>query len=70
MSIPTNDTKFGGGKGFAPKLVGIMDAARILGIGRTKVYQLLADGDLESCHLGQRHLVRFESIERLADSLK
>ena len=53
----------------APKLVGISEAARIIGIGRTRLYQLIDKGDLESVHLGQRHLVKYDSIERFVDSL-
>ena len=41
------------------------EAARVLGIGRTFVYQLLATGKLESFKLGRRRLVPIDAIERL-----
>ena len=41
------------------------EATRVLGIGRTFVYQLLATGKLESFKLGRRRLVPIDAIERL-----
>ncbi len=41
------------------------ETARILGIGRTFVYELLASGRLESLKLGRRRLVPVDAIERL-----
>ena len=41
------------------------ETARVLGIGRTFVYQLLASGKLESFKLGRRRLVPVDAIDRL-----
>jgi excisionase family DNA binding protein len=39
------------------------EAARIAGIGRTKLYEALGSGTLPSCKLGTRRLVRVSEIE-------
>jgi len=46
-------------------LCSIADASRILGIGRTKTYDLLRDGHLTSMQIGSRRLVRVDSIKAL-----
>lgn len=46
------------------------DAARALGVGKTKLFELLKDGDLESCQIGRRRLVAVESIHAFADRLR
>lgn len=46
-------------------LCSVKDAARTLGIGRTKLYELLADNELSSIRIGTRRLIHVESIERL-----
>jgi len=48
-----------------PLAVSINDAARVLGIGRTSIYAMIADGRLEAFKLGRRTLVRTDSIHRL-----
>ena len=40
----------------------INDTSRILGVGRTKVYGLIAQGKLKSVLIGRRRLVLIESI--------
>jgi excisionase family DNA binding protein len=37
----------------------------VTGIGRTRIYQLIADGTLESRLIGRTRLVSAESVERL-----
>jgi len=44
-------------------LCSISDAAKALGLGRTKTYCLLASGDLESIQIGTRRLVKIDSIK-------
>lgn len=44
-------------------LCSIADAAKALGLGRTKTYGLLASRDLESIQIGTRRLVKIASIE-------
>jgi excisionase family DNA binding protein len=49
-------------------LVSIPDAAKALGIGRSKVYELVGEGRLETVTIGRRRLVRVESIRALAEA--
>jgi excisionase family DNA binding protein len=45
--------------------VSISEAAKALGLGRTTIYAMIADGRLEAIKLGCRRLVAVESIRRL-----
>lgn len=45
--------------------ISINDAAKALGLGRTSIYAMIADGRLEAFKLGRRTLIRAESIRRL-----
>jgi excisionase family DNA binding protein len=45
--------------------VSINEAAKALGLGRTTIYAMIADGRLEAIKLGRRRLVAVESIRRL-----
>nr|WP_314446802.1 helix-turn-helix domain-containing protein [uncultured Sphingomonas sp.] len=47
-------------------LVSIPDAAKALGIGRSKVYELLTEGRLEAVSIGRRRLIRAASLKALA----
>jgi excisionase family DNA binding protein len=47
-----------------------IDAARALGIGRTKLYELIGTGKLRTVKLGRRTLVRTDSIRALVDTLE
>ena len=47
------------------KLISIEEACQILGVGRTSVYRLISDNKLQTLHIGRRHLVVMESIDRL-----
>ena len=40
-------------------------ARRLSGLGRTKLYQLMGDGRLESICVGRRRLIRYASLEAL-----
>ncbi len=48
-----------------PLAVSINEAARALGLGRTSIYAMIADGRLEAVKIGRRTLVRVESIRQL-----
>ncbi len=52
-----------------PINLSIIDAARTLGIGRSKLYDLINAGHLETVKLGTRTLVRVASIKAFSDSL-
>jgi excisionase family DNA binding protein len=53
-----------------PLAYGPPDAAKVLGISRARVYELIADGTLTSFKLGQRRLIRRETIERFLAGLE
>ena len=48
-----------------PIAVSIMDAAKALGLGRTSIYAMIADGRLEVVKAGRRTLVVVNSMRRL-----
>lgn len=49
----------------SPKLISIEDAADHLGIGRSKTYQLIAEGKLVTITIGRRRLVRSDSVQAI-----
>lgn len=51
-----------------PVLCSIADAARTLGIGKTKTYELISDSTLECVTIGTRRLVKVASINKLAEA--
>jgi excisionase family DNA binding protein len=53
-----------------PKLLTIVDAARLLGIGRTTLYELIARGQLEVLHIGRAARIPIESVDSFIDALR
>jgi len=49
-----------------PICISINETVRVLGIGRTKVYELIKDGRLEVVKIDRRTMVRTASIRTLA----
>ncbi len=49
--------------------ISINDAVRTFGIGRTKLYELIRNGDIEAVKLGRRTLIRTASAREFIDSL-
>jgi excisionase family DNA binding protein len=47
--------------------VSINDAAKALGLGRTSIYAMIADGRLEAFKMGRRRLVKAEAVRRLVE---
>ena len=45
------------------------DAARQLGIGRTRMFQLIGDGELDTVTIGRRRLVPLTSLRSYVDRL-
>ncbi len=45
------------------------EAARMMSLGRTKLYELLATDELKSFKLGARRLIRVSEIEAFLDRL-
>ena len=47
-------------------LYSIADAAAALGIGRSKFYELMSEGKIETVRIGRRRLVQGASIRAMA----
>jgi excisionase family DNA binding protein len=47
-------------------LCSIPDAAKALGVGRSKLYELISEKRLETVTIGRRQLVRTDSVRALA----
>jgi excisionase family DNA binding protein len=48
----------------APRLVTVAEAARLLGVGRTTLYHLMAVGDIRSVRIGRSHRIAVAELER------
>jgi excisionase family DNA binding protein len=51
-----------------PVAVRIAVAAQMLGLGRTKIYELLATGELTSVKVGRARLVLVSSLRRFIEN--
>lgn len=49
-----------------PILISVAEASDALGLGRSKTYELISAGKLESVNIGRRRLVRVSSVLALA----
>jgi excisionase family DNA binding protein len=54
----------------APLLLTIPDAGRLLGLGRTTMYELIGSGEVEVVHIGRAARIPLESVERFVDRLR
>lgn len=52
----------------APELISVGDALALLGIGRTKLYELIGAKEIETVKIGKRTLIRRASLERFTGS--
>jgi excisionase family DNA binding protein len=50
-----------------PLAVRIADATRLTGIGKTKLFELIAKGTLETTSIGRRRLILYRSLQRLIE---
>lgn len=50
-----------------PLLVSVAEACRLLGVARTTIYAMIADGRLEAVKVRRRRLVRVASIRAVAE---
>ena len=48
---------------------GVLEAAKALGIGKTKAYELIADGSLKQVKIGRRSVVTVESVRAFAETV-
>jgi excisionase family DNA binding protein len=56
--------------GFAPLTVRIPAAVRMTGIGRSKLYELIASGDIEIVKIGASTLIPVASLQALIERYK
>jgi excisionase family DNA binding protein len=54
----------------APRLVTIAVAARLLGVGRTTIYELIARGDIDTVHIGRSARVPVCSLDAFVSKLQ
>lgn len=50
-------------------LLGVEDAARLLGVGRTTMFELIGQGHIQTVRLGRRRLVTRAGLQRFVDEL-
>lgn len=50
-----------------PITVTVEGAKKALGLGHTKIYELIGDGSLQTVKIGRRTLVKTDSIRALVD---
>jgi excisionase family DNA binding protein len=50
-----------------PVTVTVQGARKALGLGSTKIYELIGEGRLKTVKIGRRTLVKTESIRALVD---
>lgn len=53
-----------------PIFLSVLEAARLLGIGRSTVYEFLRTGRLPSLTIGRRRLIARTAVEELARELE
>jgi excisionase family DNA binding protein len=47
----------------------VEEAAEVIGIGRSEVYERLARGEIESIKIGRRRIITMEAAKRFLDDL-
>jgi excisionase family DNA binding protein len=50
-----------------PLALPIKEACRVLGIGPTKLWELIGDGSVRTINIGRRRLVVYSSLESLVE---
>ncbi len=53
----------------SPLAVSVPEAAEMIGIGRSSIYNLFRDGKLQPYKAGKRTLVKVEDLQRFVDDL-
>ena len=53
-----------------PLVLSIKEAARLLGLGRSSIYRLIGESQLETVKIGNRTLIRTSSVRSLVDPRK
>jgi excisionase family DNA binding protein len=53
-----------------PLLLTIPEAARVLGIGRSTLYELIARGAIETVHIGRAHRIAAAALHAFVKNLQ
>jgi len=67
---PTDTAIEQAGAELAPLLLPITPAANHIAVGRSTLYELIAAGEIESVHIGRRHLVVRSSLDAYVERLR
>ncbi len=54
----------------APLLLTVLETARLLGVGRTTIYELISAGELEVVHIGRAARIPTSEAEAFVDRLR
>lgn len=46
-----------------PICVGVDEAARLIGVARSMLYEMISKGDIQTFKLGRRRLIRVKTLE-------
>nr|WP_093081531.1 DNA-binding protein [Sphingobium sp. AP50] len=52
-------------KKLEPLTVGISTAVRITGLSRSRIYEIIQSGDLETAKVGRATLIQYQSLKKL-----
>ena len=47
----------------SPICVGVDEAARLIGVARSMLYEMISKGDIQTFKLGRRRLIRVKTLE-------
>jgi excisionase family DNA binding protein len=53
-----------------PLLLTVPEAARVLGIGRSTLYELIAAGTIDTVHIGRAHRVALTALNEYVENLR
>lgn len=56
-----------GNQSVEPLCLRVNDAARMIGVGRTKLYELISSGELETVKIGKATRITTASLHRLVE---
>ncbi len=67
-NVPTPRPEAEAGIPFVERLTcTIAEACKATGLGRTKLYELIGEGRVDTARIGRRRLVKVRSLQRLVD---
>lgn len=67
MATPALDRNNEATGSVAPLAVDIATAANITSLSRSRIYEMIAAGEIRGVHIGRRHLVTMASLQVLFD---